>query len=87
MGSGCIDPHFLDLGTGWRGVVSFTPPVFYPRGKSSWYPLDRRLGEPQSRSGRRGEQKIPDHTGTQTPASSVFQPIANRYTDIAILAP
>jgi hypothetical protein len=24
-GSGCIDPHFLDLGTSWRWVVSFTP--------------------------------------------------------------
>jgi hypothetical protein len=31
MGSGCIDPHFLDLGTSWRWVVSFTPRPFYPR--------------------------------------------------------
>jgi hypothetical protein len=23
--SGCIDPHFLDLGTSWRRVVSFKP--------------------------------------------------------------
>jgi hypothetical protein len=36
-------------------LVSFTPLQFYPRGKSPRYPLDRRLGEPQSRSGRRGE--------------------------------
>jgi hypothetical protein len=30
-GSECIDPHFLDLGTSWRLVVSFTPLPLYPR--------------------------------------------------------
>jgi hypothetical protein len=54
-GSGCIDPHCLDLGTSWRWVVSFTPLPLYPRGKSPQYPLDRRLGGPQSQSGRLGE--------------------------------
>jgi hypothetical protein len=39
-------------------VVSFTPRPLYLRGKSPWYPLDRRSGGPQSRSGRRGEVKI-----------------------------
>jgi hypothetical protein len=29
----------------------------YPQGKSPLYPLDRRLGGPQSRSGRSGEEK------------------------------
>jgi hypothetical protein len=38
-------------------VVSFTPRPLYPKGKSPWYPLDRRLGGPQSRSGRCGEEK------------------------------
>jgi hypothetical protein len=47
-GSGCIDPHFLDLGTSWRWVVSFTLQPFCPR-----YPLYKRLCGPQSRSGRR----------------------------------
>jgi hypothetical protein len=28
-----------------------------PQGKILWYPLDRRLGGPQSRSGRGGEEK------------------------------
>jgi hypothetical protein len=28
-----------------------------PQGKSPWYPLDRRLGGHQSRSGRGGEQQ------------------------------
>jgi hypothetical protein len=36
-GSECIDPHFLDLSTSWRWVVSFKP-----WGTSPWYPLDRR---------------------------------------------
>jgi hypothetical protein len=38
-------------------VVSFTPRPLYPQGKSPWYSLDRRLGGPQSRSGRGGEEK------------------------------
>jgi len=33
-------------------MVSFTPRPLYPQGKSSCYPLDRRLGGPQNRSGR-----------------------------------
>jgi hypothetical protein len=38
-------------------VVSFKPRSPYPQGKSLWYQLDRRLGGPQSRSGRGGEEK------------------------------
>jgi hypothetical protein len=38
-------------------VVSFTPWPLYSQVKSPWYPLDRRLGGPQSRSGRGGEEK------------------------------
>jgi hypothetical protein len=41
---------------------SFTHPPLYPQ-----YPLDRRLGGLQSRSGRRGEDKILDPTKTRTP--------------------
>jgi hypothetical protein len=37
-------------------VVSFTPRPLYPQGKSPWYPLDRRLGGPQSRSVHGGEE-------------------------------
>jgi hypothetical protein len=32
-------------------------PAALPQGKSPWYPLDKRLGGPQSRSGRGGEEK------------------------------
>jgi hypothetical protein len=64
--NGCIDPHFLDLGTSWRGVVSFTPLPLNPGG-SPPCTLDRRLDGPQNRSGRRGEEKILDRTRTRTP--------------------
>jgi len=39
------------------GVFSFTPRPLYPPIDSPWYPLDRRLGVPQSRSGHGGVQK------------------------------
>jgi len=29
----------------------------YTQGKSPWYPLDRRLGGPQTQSGSGGEEK------------------------------
>jgi hypothetical protein len=37
-------------------VVSFTARPLYLHGKNPWYPLDRRLGGPQSRSGCGGEE-------------------------------
>jgi hypothetical protein len=46
-GSEGIAPRILNLGL-------FTPAV-----KSLRYPLGKRLGEPQSRSGRGGEEKNP----------------------------
>jgi hypothetical protein len=33
--SGCIDPCFLELGTSWRWVVSFTPQPLYPRERAT----------------------------------------------------
>jgi hypothetical protein len=54
-GSGCIDPHILDIGTTWKWVVSFTPRPLYPRGKSPRNSLDKMLGGLQSRSGSCGE--------------------------------
>jgi hypothetical protein len=56
-GSGGIAPRILILGTRWKWVVSFAHRPFYPKGKSSWYPLDRRLSGSQSCSGRGGEAK------------------------------
>jgi hypothetical protein len=45
-GSGCIDPHFLDLDTSWRWVC-FTPRQLYPRRKSPPYPLDEAGWAPE----------------------------------------
>jgi hypothetical protein len=57
MGKWSHSSTFIDLGTRWRWVVSFTLLPLYPRGKGRRYSLDRRLGGPQSRSGRWGEEK------------------------------
>jgi hypothetical protein len=77
-GSGSIAPRILDLGTRWRWMVNFTPRPLCPHGKSPWYPLDRRLGELQSRSGRGSEEKNPHPLpGLELPN---IQPLAQRYT-------
>jgi hypothetical protein len=68
----------LDLGTGWRLVVSFTLLPLSPRGNRPRYPLNRRLGGPQSRSGSYEEKKIFPLLG--------IEPVARCYTDWAILA-
>jgi hypothetical protein len=74
----CIDQRIIDLGTSWRWVVSFTPQPLYPRGRNCRYPLDRRLGGPQNRSRRRGEEKnlVPTGTRAPTPRPSSPQPLA-----------
>jgi hypothetical protein len=55
-------------------VVSFTLLPLYLRGQNPRYPLDRRLRGPQSWSGRRGEQKILEPTGTRTPTPRSSSP-------------
>jgi hypothetical protein len=52
----------------------FHGPAALPRGESRRYQLDRRLGGPQSRSGRRGEEKILEPTGTRTPTPRSSSP-------------
>jgi hypothetical protein len=59
--SGDITPRILNLGTRWRWVFSFTARSLYPRRKSPRYPLDGRLGGPQSRAGRGGEEEKSHH--------------------------
>jgi hypothetical protein len=51
-GNGGVAPRILNLGTRLRRVVRLTP-----RGKQPQYLLDKRLGGPQSRSERGGEEK------------------------------
>jgi hypothetical protein len=71
--------------TSWKWVVRLTPQPLYPRGKSPRYPLDRRLGGPQSRSRRRGENCWPYRDSNSDP--SVVQPVTSRYTDYTIPVP
>jgi hypothetical protein len=65
----------MALGVG-EGSVS-RPGHFSPPGKT-WYPLYRRLGGPQSRSGQ--VQKIFPALGFDP---QIVQPVASRYTDYA----
>jgi hypothetical protein len=51
--------------------------AFNPRSKSPRYSLDRRVGEPQNRSGRCGEEKYLAPAGNPTQA---VQPVARRDT-------
>jgi len=53
-------------------VVSFTPRPIFPQGKIPRYPLDRRLGGPQSHSVHGGEE-VSTPAGNRTP---VGQPVA-----------
>jgi hypothetical protein len=77
-GSGDIAAHILDLSTRWRWVVSSTPRPLYTQGKNPWYPLDRRPGGHQSRSGYVGEEKISQPlSGLEPP---IIRPVAQSYT-------
>jgi hypothetical protein len=60
------------------GVVSFTSLPLHPQGKRPWYPFDRRLGGPQSQSGRGGKEKNSQTLlGLEPP---IIQPVAQSYT-------
>jgi hypothetical protein len=59
-------------------VVSFTHQPLYPQGKSPWYSLDRRLGEPQSWSGYDGVEKNSQTLSGLKPP--IIQPVAQCYT-------
>jgi hypothetical protein len=56
-GSGGIAERIFNLDTRWRRVVSLIRRPLYPRRKGLQYPFDRKLGGPQSQSGRGGEEK------------------------------
>jgi hypothetical protein len=49
-------PHHYDKGR--SGLVTFRLLLLYPKGKSIWYLLDRRLGSPRSWSGLSDRERI-----------------------------
>jgi hypothetical protein len=83
-GSGCIDPHLLELSTSWRWVVTFMPLLLYPQGKRTWYPLDRRLGWTLQLVWMiwRNEKLWPYQNSNPNP--SVVQPTGSRYAENTI---
>jgi hypothetical protein len=82
-GSGCVVPPFLASSLDGSEWSASRPGRFTHWEKSPWYSLDRRLGGPQSQSGRCGEEKNLTLAGNRTPA---IQPVARRCTDWAIPA-
>jgi hypothetical protein len=67
MGHEGILSLILNIGIRWASVVNFTPrPLTHWKGRRCR--LNRRLGEPQSRSGRFGEDKSAS-AGIRTPDS------------------
>jgi hypothetical protein len=61
-------------------------PATLPPGNSPRYPLDRRLGGPQNRYGRRGEEKTPLLHRDSNSDPSIVQPVVSRYTDWAMFS-
>jgi hypothetical protein len=77
--SGGVAPHILDLGIRRRWVVNFAPRQFYTQGKSPRFPLDRRLGGPQSLSENVGEAKNSQFLPEIEPRSSSLNRIKYVY--------
>jgi hypothetical protein len=57
MGKWRYSSTILDEGTQQRWVVILAPWPLHPGERAPWYPLDRRLGAPQSWSGWYAEEK------------------------------
>jgi hypothetical protein len=57
--NGGIAPRILNLSNRWKWTLRFKTRALYSPGKSPWYPLDRRLGGPQSRFERLWRESKP----------------------------
>jgi hypothetical protein len=73
-GSESRDPRFLDLGSSWKSVISFTLQPLYPQGKSPRYPLDRGLCGPKKGFWMICTSENSDTTGSRTPVLRFFSP-------------
>jgi hypothetical protein len=63
--SGGIAPRILNLGTSGGDWSASRPGRVKPRGMRPCYPLNKRLGGPQSWSGRGGDEQTPYHCPCQ----------------------
>jgi hypothetical protein len=91
MGSGDTALYILNLGIWWKGVLSFMSQLLYPWGKSSWYPLDRRLGVPHSCFGCSGKEKkslpwLCWESNLSHPAHSLFTTLTELYQLLKVMA-
>jgi hypothetical protein len=76
-----LDPHFLDLGTSCRWVVSFTLHLLYPWELAPCFHWLGGLAPEPVWTTWRSENSW--HYRDPNSDSSVVQPVANRYTDCA----
>jgi hypothetical protein len=63
-----MDRNWLELSYQLHAPATLLPEKEPPN------PLDKKLGKPHSRSGRRGEEKILEPNGTRTPKSRSSSP-------------
>jgi hypothetical protein len=84
-GSGCIDPHFLDLGTSWKWVISFIPWLLYP-GKESTVPFVQVVGWTPLLVWTTWRSENSWSYCDLNSDLLVIQSIASRYTDCTIVA-
>jgi hypothetical protein len=75
---------FLDLGTSWRSVATFTLLPIYPQGNRPRYPLNKSLGGHQT--GLDAVEKIKQLAPAGDQIRAV-QPVALRYIGRAIPTP
>jgi hypothetical protein len=75
-GSGGIAPRIFTSALVGGELSASRPGRFSPQRKSPWYPSDRRLSGPQSRSGRDGEEKNSQPLPGLEPRSSIPWPTA-----------
>jgi hypothetical protein len=83
--SGCIDPHFLELDTSWRWVVSFTPLPLYLQERAPGTHCIGGWVDPRAGLDDMAKWKFLTLPGLEL-RLSVVQPVASRYTDCAIPA-
>jgi hypothetical protein len=69
----------INLGTTWKWIISFTPRPVYPREKSEWYPLKRKLRGLRNQSGHFAERKSVACTGNQSTIPRFFGPWPRHY--------